>query len=288
MKIKLRTREAINGLIFISPWIIGFLLFTLIPLIKTFTFSLNEVKVTAEGVRMFFVGTKNYKDAFLTDVTYPQLLVDYFIQIIVYVPIIISFSMIMALLLNINIKGRALFRTIYFLPVVIASGPVFNKLLSKGAMTFEGLYNFQLIKDIQANLPALLSKAIDMFVSGFIMILWFSGVQILIYLAGLQKIDKSMYEAAKIDGASKWQILWKITLPVLTPLTFVNVVYTIVTVSTFATNPIIQKILVDMYRPERGLGYASALSWIYFLAMLLVIGVFAIIGVIYGKRVIKK
>lgn len=285
MKIKLRTRETINGLIFISPWIIGFLVFTLTPLIRTFTFSLNEVKVTAEGVRTFFVGSKNFKDAFLTDVTYPQLLIDYFIQIIVYVPIIISFSMIIALLLNINIRGRSLFRTIYFLPVVIASGPVFNKLLSKGAMTFEGLYKFQLIRDIQANLPTLLTKAIDMFISGFIMILWFSGVQILIYLAGLQKIDKSMYEAAKIDGASKWQILWKITMPVLTPLTFVNVVYTIVTVSTFATSPIIQKILVDMYRPERGLGYASALSWIYFLAMLLAIGVFALIGAIYRKRV---
>jgi len=78
------------------------------------------------------------------------------------------------------------------------------------------------------------------------------------------KIDKNMYEAAKIDGASRWQILWKITMPVLAPLTFVNIIYTIVTLSTFATSPIVKKILVDMYRPERGLGYASALAWIYF------------------------
>jgi len=141
-----------------------------------------------------------------------------------------------------------------------------------------------MIRNIQSSLPTLLSKAVDMFISGFIMILWFSGVQILIYLAGLQKIDKSMYEAAKIDGASKWQILWKITMPVLAPLTFVNIIYTIVTVSTFATSPVIQKILVDMYRPERGLGYASALSWIYFVAMLIVIGVFALISVLYRKR----
>ncbi|HOJ95123.1 MAG TPA: ABC transporter permease subunit, partial [Fervidobacterium nodosum] len=144
--------------------------------------------------------------------------------------------------------------------------------------------SFQMIRNIQSSLPTLLSKAVDMFISGFIMILWFSGVQILIYLAGLQKIDKSMYEAAKIDGASKWQILWKITMPVLAPLTFVNIIYTIVTVSTFATSPVIQKILVDMYRPERGLGYASALSWIYFVAMLIVIGVFALISVLYRKR----
>ncbi|PHJ13706.1 ABC transporter permease [Fervidobacterium sp. SC_NGM5_G05] len=284
MKIRLRTREAINGLLFISPWILGFLIFTLIPLIRTFIFSLNDVKVTAEGVKTFFVGLKNYKDAFLTDVNFPQLVIDYFVQMVVYVPIIVSFAMIVALLLNINIKGRDIFRTIYFLPVVIASGPVFSKLMSKGAMTFEGLTNFQMIRNIQSSLPTLLSKAVDMFISGFIMILWFSGVQILIYLAGLQKIDKSMYEAAKIDGASKWQILWKITMPVLAPLTFVNIIYTIVTVSTFATSPVIQKILVDMYRPERGLGYASALSWIYFVAMLIVIGVFALISVLYRKR----
>lgn len=284
MKIRLRTREAINGLLFISPWILGFLIFTLIPLIRTFIFSLNDVKVTAEGVKTFFVGLKNYKDAFLTDVNFPQLVIDYFVQMVVYVPIIVSFAMIVALLLNINIKGRDIFRTIYFLPVVIASGPVFSKLMSKGAMTFEGLTSFQMIRNIQSSLPTLLSKAVDMFISGFIMILWFSGVQILIYLAGLQKIDKSMYEAAKIDGASKWQILWKITMPVLAPLTFVNIIYTIVTVSTFATSPVIQKILVDMYRPERGLGYASALSWIYFVAMLIVIGVFALISVLYRKR----
>ncbi|MGB9614853.1 MAG: sugar ABC transporter permease, partial [Fervidobacterium sp.] len=86
MKMRLKTREAINGLIFISPWLVGFLIFTLVPLIRTFTFSLNEVKVTAEGIRTFFVGLKNYKDAFLTDVSYPQLLVDYFIQMIIYVP----------------------------------------------------------------------------------------------------------------------------------------------------------------------------------------------------------
>ena len=124
-----------------------------------------------------------------------------------------------------------------------------------------------------------------MFISGFIMILWYSGVQIIVYLAGLQKIDKSMYEAARIDGASRWQILWKITMPVLAPLTLVNIVYTIVTLSTFATSPIIQKILVDMYRPERGLGYASALAWIYFLAILIVIGIFVLISSIYRRKV---
>ncbi|QAV32641.1 sugar ABC transporter permease [Fervidobacterium changbaicum] len=285
MKLKLRTREALKGLLFVSPWIIGFLIFTLIPLIRTFFYSLNEVKVTAEGVRTFFIGLKNFKDALLSDVDYPQMLIDYFLQMIVFVPIIVSFAMIMSLLLNIELKGRSLFRTIYFLPVVIASGPVFEKLMSKGAMTFSGLANLGFVKMLQTNLPPVFSRVLAMFISGFIMILWYSGVQILVYLAGLQKIDKSMYEAAKIDGASRWQILWKITMPVLAPLTFVNTVYTIVTLSTFATSPIIKKILVDMYRPERGLGYASALAWIYFLSILAVIGIFSLISAIYRRKV---
>lgn len=285
MKLRLRTREAIKGFIFVSPWIIGFLIFTLVPLIRTLFYSLNEVKVTAEGVRTFFLGLKNYKDAFLTDVNYPQLLVDYFLQMIVFVPIIVSFALVMSLLLNMDIKGRSIFRTIYFLPVVIASGPVFNQLMSKGAMTFSGLANLGFVKSLQSSLPPTFARVLGMFISGFIMILWYSGVQILVYLAGLQKIDKSMYEAARIDGASRWQILWKITMPVLAPLTLVNIVYTIVTISTFATSPIIQKILVDMYRPERGLGYASALAWIYFLAILLVIGVFVLISALYRRKV---
>ncbi|MGB9795653.1 carbohydrate ABC transporter permease [Fervidobacterium gondwanense] len=285
MKLKLSTREAIKGLIFVSPWIVGFLIFTLIPLIRTFYYSLNEVKVTAEGVRTFFVGLKNFKDAFLTDVNYPQLLIDYFMQMFVFVPIIVSFALVTSLLLNMKIKGRGFFRTIYFLPVVISSGPVFSKLMDKGAMTFSGLANFQFIRDLQSSLPPAFARVVGMFISGFIMILWYSGVQILIYLAGLQKIDRSMYEAAKIDGASSWQMLWKITMPVLASFTLVNIIYTIVTVSTFATSPIIQKILVDMYRPERGLGYASALSWIYFFAILIVIGIFVLIASIYRKRV---
>jgi ABC-type sugar transport system permease subunit len=285
MKLRLRTKEAIKGFIFISPWIVGFLVFTLIPLIRTFFYSLNEVKVTAEGVRTLFLGLKNYKDSFLTDVDYPQLLVDYFLQMIVFVPIIVSFALVMSLLLNIEIKGRSVFRTIYFLPVVIASGPVFNQLMSKGAMTFSGLANLEFVKSLQSSLPPTFSRIVGMFISGFIMILWYSGVQIIVYLAGLQKIDKSMYEAARIDGASRWQILWKITMPVLAPLTLVNIVYTIVTLSTFATSPIIQKILVDMYRPERGLGYASALAWIYFLAILIVIGIFVLISSIYRRKV---
>ena len=284
MKIKIRTREALQGLAFVSPWLIGFLIFTLVPLVRTFWLSLNEVRVTASGIRTFFMDLKNYRDAFLTDVTFSGMLIDYALQMAVYIPVIISFSMAVALLLNLKIKGQGLFRTIFFLPVTISSGPVLAELADKGAMTFEGLTNLGFLVNLQTTLPPSIARLLAFAVGSFIVILWFSGVQILIYLASLQKIDRSMYEAARIDGASGWQILWKLTIPSLIPITFINIVYTIVTVSTFSTSAVIQKIQTDMYRPEKGLGYASALSWIYFLVMLAIIGLFVLINVIYRKK----
>jgi ABC-type sugar transport system permease subunit len=192
--------------------------------------------------------------------------------------------MAVALLLNLKIKGQGLFRTIFFLPVIISSGPVLAELADKGAMTFEGLTNLGFLVNLQTTLPPSIARLLAFAVGSFIVILWFSGVQILIYLASLQKIDRSMYEAARIDGASGWQILWKLTIPSLIPITFINIVYTIVTVSTFSTSAVIQKIQTDLYRPEKGLGYASALSWIYFLVMLAIIGLFVLINVIYRKK----
>ena len=284
MRMKIRTREALQGLAFVSPWLIGFLIFTLVPLVRTFWLSLNEVRVTASGIRTFFMDLKNYRDAFLTDVTFSGMLIDYALQMAVYIPVIISFSMAVALLLNLKIKGQGLFRTIFFLPVIISSGPVLAELTDKGAMTFEGLTKLDFLVNLQTTLPPSIARLLAFAVGSFIVILWFSGVQILIYLASLQKIDRSMYEAARIDGASGWQILWKLTIPSLIPITFINIVYTIVTVSTFSTSAVIQKIQTDMYRPEKGLGYASALSWIYFLVMLAIIGMFVLINVIYRKK----
>ncbi len=256
MKIKIRTREALQGLAFVSPWLIGFLIFTLVPLVRTFWLSLNEVRVTASGIRTFFMDLKNYRDAFLTDVTFSGMLIDYALQMAVYIPVIISFSMAVALLLNLKIKGQGLFRTIFFLPVIISSGPVLAELADKGAMTFEGLTNLGFLVNLQTTLPPSIARLLAFAVGSFIVILWFSGVQ----------------------------ILWKLTIPSLIPITFINIVYTIVTVSTFSTSAVIQKIQTDMYRPEKGLGYASALSWIYFLVMLAIIGLFVLINVIYRKK----
>jgi len=284
LKLKYALREALTGYAFISIWICGFLLFTMFPLFRTIWFSLNNVKITATGIETTFTGFKNFQDAFLLDVAFAETLIDYLFQLVVLVPIIIVFSIIVAILLNLKIRGKSILRTIYFLPVIITSGPVIQKLIDEGATTFPGLEQFIELSVLQQTFPAPIARVISFLVSSFIIILWFSGVQILIFLAGLQKLDKGMYEAADIDGASKWESFWKLTLPAMNPLIAVNIIYTIVTYSFFALNPIIALILESMYATGKGFGYASALAWIYFAVLLVVLGMFTYVIIRKEKR----
>ena len=119
------------------------------------------------------------------------------------------------------------------------------------------------------------------------MILWFSGIQILVFMTGLQKMDKSMYEAAKIDGATRWEMFWKITLPALNPTIVLNVIFTVVMQSVFSLNPIIIKIGNDMNGTGEGAGYgyASAMAWIYFIVMLVILGLAVLIFKKHEKKV---
>ncbi|MEW6650934.1 MAG: ABC transporter permease subunit, partial [Chloroflexota bacterium] len=121
----------------------------------------------------------------------------------------------------------------------------------------------------------------------FILILWFSGVQILIYLASLQKVDKSIYEAAAIDGASGWEMYWKITLPSLSTATMVNAIYTIITLSHFSENKVIQYIYNQTYNVHGGIGYASAMAFIYFVVMLFLLGIVYLFLNQWSKREIR-
>lgn len=109
--------------------------------------------------------------------------------------------------------------------------------------------------------------------NNLVLILWFSGVQILFFLAGLQKISSSVYEAAKIDGANSWIIFWKITLPLIRPFLLINAIYTIVDLASFANNPVNTSITQRMFDIDKPYSYSSALSWIYFAAVMIIIGI---------------
>lgn len=266
-----RARQALQGLTFVLPWLVGFAVFTAVPLIQTFRYSLNHVLVTATGVKQTFVEWQNYTKALLTDPTFVQLLLEYTIETLVSVPIILIFSIVIALFLNLRFKLKGIFRTIFFLPVVITSGPVIRELVAQGATSAPTVASSPAVLTFLEQLPAALRAPAEYLLTSFILILWFSGVQILIYLASLQKVDRSIYEAAAIDGASAWESFWKITLPSLSTANLVIAIYTTITLSHFAENKVVRYIYAQTYDIKGGIGYASAMSFLYLLALILIL-----------------
>ncbi len=265
------TREALYGYAFVAIWIVGFVMFTAAPLAQTFIYSLNQVTVQGTGISFKPLEWANYSRALFTDPTFVELLIGYVVEILVSLPIVLIFSMIIAMFLNLDFKFKGLFRTIFFLPVVITSGPVIQELTSQGATKAPGIANVGVVADFLRELPNYMRTPVEYLMTSFILILWFSGVQILIYLSSLQKIDKSIYEAASIDGASAWESFWKITLPSLSTTTMVIALYTVITLSHFSENKVIKYIYKTTYAVDGGIGYASALSFIYFGVLVLVL-----------------
>ncbi len=271
ISLRYRTRQALQGYLFVLPWIIGFALFTMFPLIQTFQYSLNQVIVSATGVEQTYIAWQNYTHALFTDPTFIELLIEYIIETLVSVPIILIFSLIIAMFLNLKLPGKGLFRTIFFLPVVITSGPVIRELVSQGTTSVPQIASSPAVLAFLEQMPRTLRAPIEYLLSSFILILWFSGVQILIYLASLQKVDRSIYEAAAIDGASPWEAFWKLTLPSLSTTNVVVAVYTVITLSHFSENKIVRYIYAQTYDIEGGIGYASAMSFLYFAALVLIL-----------------
>ena len=284
LEVRHRTREALYGYAFVLIWIIGFGLFTLVPLVQTFLYSLNQVTVEATGIELVFVKWSNYSRALFTDPNFVELLIGYAVETLVSVPIILIFSLLIALLLNQKFRLKGLFRTIFFLPVVITSGPVIRELTAQGATSVPGIANSPAVAGFLAQLPTYFRNPIEYLLTSFVLILWFSGVQILIYLSSLQKIDRSIYEAAAIDGASAWESFWKITLPSLSTTTLIVAIYTIVTLSHFSENAVIRYIYNNTYAVGGGIGYASALSFAYLFVLILLLAIVYLPSAIGAKR----
>jgi ABC-type sugar transport system permease subunit len=236
------------------------------------------------------LGFANYVNVFTTDLTFLSRLQDFVLEMILFVPVMNILAIMIAILLNRQFKFRGFFRAIFFLPVIITSGPVIAELLRQGAGTIPSIAESGLLDVLENLLPPFLNAPLQSLFSQIIFMLWFSGVQVVLYLAGLQKLDQSMYEAAQIDGANVWESFWKITLPSLRPMIVVASIYTIVTLATFANNPIIVWISNVMFNPIFGFGYAAALAWVYFLviAMMLLIATRLISPKEKSYRVVKE
>ncbi len=281
VRVSRKVRENLIGYSFISIWIIGLLVFMIYPLLMSIYYSFSDVRILGTGISVEFHGFTNFTNLFKLEegFVFIELLISFVKELVLQVPIIIIFSVLIAVLLNQKIKGRGFFRSIFFLPVIIASGPVISELISQGAGGANVFETYGFIQIIEQSLNPQIAEPIINVFSQIIIIFWFSGVQILIFLAGLQKVDGQIYEAAKVDGAGAWETFWKITLPTLRNLIFVNFIYTIVLLSTFSDNIVIQSIKSNMFnqRPGTGYGFATAMSWVYFLVIMTLIGIVVII-----------
>ena len=270
-------RQNRNGYLFMLPWMLGFTIFTAFPFIATIYLSFTNVNSTILGFEITWAGVANYITAFFKNTEFVPALGGYLKMVIPYTFVVVVVSFIIAYILEHIVKLKGFFRTIYFLPVIIMSGPVMAKLLDTkvsdmqmfAGESYSDIFIIQMIASYSRSAASLMT---DVF-SGLSTILWFTGIPIVLFINGLQKINPSLYEAARIDSANSWQILWKITLPIIRPIALIITIFTIAQLGTYDINPVYSLIVSYMGNTSGGLGFAATYAWIYTLIVLLLMGV---------------
>ena len=281
----LQKRKAKAGYMFILPFIIGFLVFMVKPLAQSFYMGFCEVELGSGQFNQIFTGIENFKYAFTVDPEFNRLLVEEVTRMMIYSLAIIVFSFFVSLILNQEFKGRALVRAVFFLPVILSSGVILgletdNQLMATlAAQVEETTQNISVTAALEEILRTsgvgvrTFEKVFEI-IDNIYDVAIASGIQIIIFLSGLQTIPSSMYEAASIEGCTKWESLWKITFPMISSMFLVNWIYTVIDFCMRSDNAVIEKIQVVMI-DQMKYGRASAMSWVYFLVILLFIGITA-------------
>lgn len=291
-KIGLTSRRAVYGYIFILPFILGFIFFMIKPLAQSFRMSLCEVIISNEGFQLIPNQLGNFKRAFLVDPEFNRMLTEAVETMLYRSLATIVFSFFVALLLNQKFKGRTLARSIFFLAVILSSGVLVgleysNALMSQLKETIEEAGNSNSITQVLetilvSNTGGVNATSEKMFkvlfeiIDSIYDVAMASGIQIIIFLSGLQNISPSMYEAAQMEGCTSWESLWKITVPMVSPLMLVCWVYTIIDFFMKTDNEIMKKIQEQM-SIQLNYGFSSAMAWIYFLVCMLLIGLSSLI-----------
>ena len=265
-----RTRSTITGTLFFLPWLIGFFAITAYPLVYSLVICFNQVQIKPGAIELKPVGWEYFRQAFAVDTEYPTKLLSSLASVLMGTPLVVVFSLVIALLLNRRFRGRTVYRIVFFLPVVIMSGPVMSELMTESSAMSINM-DIMGLRSILMELDYGWARILLTFLNSFVRILWFCGVQIIVFLAGLQKVDRNMYEAAAIDGATAWEAFWKITLPHLRPIILLNAIYTIIEMGTAADDATNGKIVGAIRDIARPYSYAAVLSWIYAFGLLLLI-----------------
>ena len=261
------------GYVFVTPWVIGAALLLIWPLLRSLLLSFENV-TDLINLQTEWVGLANYTEAFREDVRFLPRLLGSVQDLAVNLPLILVFSLTMALLVTGVNRGQTFLRAVFFLPVVIGSSGVITELLEAGAgdMIVDGT-----MERLMAGLGESTGEEqgivapVQVVVERLTLIIWHTGVQILLFIAGLNSIPPSLYEAAKVDGSTGWEAFWKITLPMLSPVILVAAIYTVIDSFTDPLNSVVNYIMEISIREQLRLGYGAALSWMYFVVVFLLI-----------------
>ncbi len=296
-KIPYERKKHLYGYGFIALWFIGSLWLFVSPVITSLAYSLNRTILmdkadalaagyTNAGIHLEWNNFAHYIKAFTADPDFPRLLVESIGEIIPQAIVIMIFSLFIAIMLNQKFRGRTLARAIFFLPVLIATGPIITVINGdmasqgiSGATQFSSLFKTDLVSDLLQfvgiyNMSPKITQMIEEMTSNVLNLVWNSGIQILIFLSALQNIPPSAKEAANMEGATAWEFFWKITFPIISPMIMANLVYTIIDAFVSTDNDVMNLVLKQSRLGEYG--YSAALAWTYF----------AIIGAILGVVVL--
>lgn len=273
-------KQGFVGFMFILPWFIGFLMFFFIPAIKSINFSLSDVKIF-ENYATVWNNFDNYINIFTRDAKYIPNLVTTFKDLAINVPIILVFSLFVAVLLNRKFIGRGIARAVFFLPVIVTTGVVMTAFngASDTTAVFEGDVSNGIMFTTMNATEVLASLGLSPEITGYMTlvadrifdVVWDSGIQIILFLAALQGISPALYEACDVEGATAWERFWLITFPSVSPIILVNIVYTIVDTFSDPSNAVLSQV-DGLVTNTFDYGVASAMVWVYFVIVLAVIG----------------
>lgn len=292
---KLRGIEQLKnhyGHMFTLPWLIGIIIFFIIPLIQSVWYSFAKISVVENGIETKFIGIDNYKQILEADPNYTKWLSSGITSFFYTLPLIILVSMVLAMLLNQKFVGRLFFRALYFLPVIIASGVVMTLIFQTtssdmGSMGVSDTYtsNMFSVNDIIGwlQVDGKVAEHVILVINKIFDLVWQSGIQTVLFLAGLQSIPSSLYEASKVEGATKWEEFWFITFPMLSQVTLLVAVFTMVEIMTNTRSTIISNIYKMM---SSGVyDETSAMIWFYFLVGG---GLMALVLFLYNRFLMKR
>lgn len=290
LKLSVADRYNLKGWFFVIPFCLGLIFFYIKPIFQSILFSFGDVSVTLEGYKTVFAGLANFNYALKEDDSFTMTLITDILNLLWKTPVIIVLSLLLAMLINQKFKGRTFVRAVFFLPVIFSGGVVLNiiqsDLVVSNALNTTSLVGGNSVSQstalsdilIQAGIGSSMVSFITMISDSFFSLIWSSGIQMLIFLSGLQGISGSLYEAASVEGASAWESFCKITVPLLKPVLMLNIIYTIVDSYSSVDGGVMGMITTNISNNKFGIG--SAMAWFYFLligiVLLLVFGVYSL------------